>query len=214
MLVTGQHRGVDLNLRARVRVGDPEAFGELFGLYARRVYNYAFRLTCDWSTAEEVVSLTFLEAWRLREAVNPEGGPLQPWLFGIATNVTRNLTRSSRRHQAAMGRVSLPIASEDFTAELVSRLDDAERVATVRVAMRNLSKREREVIALCVWSGLDYSAAAAALDVPVGTVRSRLSRARKKLKALVGDQDRPVRLAGNSDREAGQKENSAGTRSG
>jgi DNA-directed RNA polymerase specialized sigma24 family protein len=57
--------------RARVRAGDPDAFGMLFDDYARAVYNLAFRLTGNWSTAEEVVSLTFLEAWRLRSRVAP-----------------------------------------------------------------------------------------------------------------------------------------------
>ncbi|PIM65979.1 RNA polymerase subunit sigma-70, partial [Streptomyces sp. JV178] len=51
-------------LRARIRDGDAEAFGEVFDAYARSVYNHAFRLTGDWSTAEDIVSLTFLEAWR------------------------------------------------------------------------------------------------------------------------------------------------------
>src|SRR5713101_4200622 len=57
---------VELSLRARVRAGDPDAFGVLFDECGRAVYNLAFRMTGNWSAAEEVVSLTFLEAWRLR----------------------------------------------------------------------------------------------------------------------------------------------------
>src|SRR6185437_14828997 len=67
----------------RIRAGDPDAFGTLFDDYARAVYNLAFRLTGNWSAAEEVVSLTFQEAWRLRGRVAPAGGPLRPWLLGI-----------------------------------------------------------------------------------------------------------------------------------
>jgi hypothetical protein len=78
---------MELSLRARVRAGDPDAFGALYDECARAVYNHAFRLTGSWSAAEEVVSLTFLEAWRLRGKVEPDGGPLRPWLLGIAGNV-------------------------------------------------------------------------------------------------------------------------------
>ena len=63
----------------------------------RAVYNHGFRLTGEWGAAEDVVSLTFLEAWRIRRRVDLEGGSLRPWLLGIATNVTRNLRRAARR---------------------------------------------------------------------------------------------------------------------
>jgi DNA-directed RNA polymerase specialized sigma24 family protein len=66
---------VDLNLRARVRAGQPEAFSELFDECARLVYGHALRMTGNWSVAEEIVSLTFLEAWRLRGTVRPDDRP-------------------------------------------------------------------------------------------------------------------------------------------
>jgi RNA polymerase sigma-70 factor (ECF subfamily) len=172
---------VELGLRTRVRAGDQDAFRALFEQNARAVYNHAFRLTGNWSTAEDVVSLTFLEAWRLRGTIHPEGDSLLPWLFGIAVNVARNASRATRRHQAAMNR--LPAAPEvpDFADELASRLDDTARLEVVRAAMGKLRRGERDVIALVVWAGLSYAEAAEALGVPVGTVRSRLSRARRRL---------------------------------
>ncbi|MFF4724996.1 RNA polymerase sigma factor [Streptomyces mirabilis] len=63
---------VELSLRDRIRAGDPEAFAELFGAHARAVYGHAARLSADRGTAEDVVSLTFLEAWRLREKLRPD----------------------------------------------------------------------------------------------------------------------------------------------
>jgi RNA polymerase sigma factor (sigma-70 family) len=175
---------VDAALRARVRASDPEAFEALFDGCARKVYNYAFRMTGSWQVAEDVVSLTFLEAWRLRAKVQPEGGSLDPWVLGICVNVIRNITRAERRHRAAMSRLPPASPFPDFADELASRVDDATQMAAVRAAMSRLGQREREVIGLCVWSGLSYDAAAQALGVPVGTVRSRLSRARRKLEQL------------------------------
>lgn len=174
-------------MRARVRAGDPDAFRELFDDQARAVYNHGFRLTGDWSVAEDVVSLTFLEAWRLRDRVDVDGGSgsLRPWLLGIATNVARNVRRAARRHAGALTRLPAPEAVPDFAEEVVTRVRDREQLARVRTALAALRQPEREVLALCVWSGLDYAEAAAALGVPVGTVRSRLSRARAKLHKLV-----------------------------
>jgi len=179
-------------LRARVRAGDPDAFGALFDDCARAVYNHAFRLTGDWSVAEEVVSLTFLEAWRLRGRLDPDGGSLRPWLHGICVNVARNIGRADRRHRAAMSRLAPPPTAADFADELADRIDDAARIADTRKAIGRLSRREQEVIELCVWSGLDYAMAAEALGIPVGTVRSRLSRARKKLERLVSPPGGPA----------------------
>lgn len=65
------------------------------------MYRYATGLTGNWSAAEEVVSLTFLEAWRLQQTVTRDGGSLRPWLLGIAVNVTRNQARAARRYRAA-----------------------------------------------------------------------------------------------------------------
>jgi RNA polymerase sigma factor (sigma-70 family) len=176
---------VEPNLRARIRAGDPDAFSVLFDECAHAVYNLGFRLTANWSAAEEVVSLTFLEAWRRRDTIGPGGGPLRPWLLGIAVNVSRNLARASRRHQAALSRLPPPPPVPDFAEELAGHLDDTAQLREVGKALGALRRGEREVIALCVWSELDYATAATALGVPVGTVRSRLSRARRKLQKLV-----------------------------
>ncbi|MFC8666847.1 RNA polymerase sigma factor [Streptomyces sp. NPDC057199] len=196
---------MELSLRARIRAGDPEAFAELFTAHARAVYSYAARLTGDRTAAEDVVSLTFLEAWRLRERLRPDAGPpeedgardgpglpegdgLRPWLYGVATNVLRNTRRATRRHGAALGRLHGSRADHDivpdFADELVGRLEDTERLAAARLALKRLRRSEREVFALCVWSELSYAAAGEALGVPASTVRSRLARARQRLRRL------------------------------
>jgi len=108
--------------------------------------------------------------------------------------VTRNLTRAARRHQAALSRLPGPVPVPDFADELASRIDDSASLGRIAAGLAALRPAEREVLALCVWSGLDYAEAASALGIPVGTVRSRLSRARGKLRALAldgRDQARP-----------------------
>ncbi|MHC5905073.1 RNA polymerase sigma factor [Streptomyces sp. S6] len=195
---------MEMSVRARIRAGDPDTFGSLFDDCARAVYNHAFRLTGDWSTAEDVLSLTFLEAWRLRESVDLDGGSLRPWLLGIATNTARNTRRAARRHEAAVSRLPREEVFPDFAEDLVGRIDDAGQVAVLQAALSRLRRSEREVLALCIWSQLDYAAAAEALGIPVGTVRSRLSRARKKLQKFAGAAVPPGN--GNSDPGRGQVE--------
>jgi RNA polymerase sigma factor (sigma-70 family) len=184
-------------MRARIRAGDTAAFGDLFDAHARDVHRYAVRALGRWSSAEDVVSLTFAEAWRLRGSLRPEGDSVLPWLLGIATNVLRNTARAARRHRAALARVAVRDAVPDFAEQLVDRLHQAEQLAAAAAALRRLRPAEREVFALVVWSGLDYAAAAEALGVPVGTVRSRLSRARDRLRKLTGEELRqPARRGG------------------
>lgn len=180
-------------MRHRFRRGDPEALAELYDEHARIVYRYALRVTGDWAEAEDVVSTTFLEAWRSREGLRPEGEDphpegegLRPWLLGIATNVMRRNARARRRRDAALARVPERGSVPDFADDLVGHLADAEHLRAAHAALARLRRRDREVFTLVVWAGLDYATAAEALGVPVGTVRSRLSRARTRLRELTG----------------------------
>ena len=202
---------MELSLRARVRGGDPDAFGMLFEDCGRAVYNLAFRLRGNWQEAEEIVSLTFLEAWRLRARVEPDGESLRPWVMGIAINVTRNFSRAARRHRAAMARLPEAAVVPDFADEVAGRIDDAARLAAVHAAFGRLRPGEQDVIALCVWSELDYAAVAEALGIPVGTVRSRLSRARNKLRAHAGEPG-PVSAQEEDDRQMAARPPQGGTR--
>ena len=94
-------------LRAQARAGDADAFGAVFDACAKSVYNHAFRLTGDWSAAEEIMAMTFLEAWRGRNAIAADGGSLRPWLLGIATNLARGQRRAARRHRTALARLAV-----------------------------------------------------------------------------------------------------------
>ncbi|MDX2565292.1 RNA polymerase sigma factor [Streptomyces sp. TX20-6-3] len=183
-------------MHARIRAGDPEAFRELFRDHAQLVYRHAVRVAGDWAMAQDVVSLTFLEAWRLRGRLRDEADSPRPWLMGIAANVLRNTTRAARRHDRALSRVPAREVLPDFADELVGRMADAEQLAAAQKALAQLRRPEREVFTLCVWSGLGYAEAAEALGVPVGTVRSRLSRARARLRKLAAEELKQPRAVG------------------
>jgi RNA polymerase sigma-70 factor (ECF subfamily) len=163
------------------RNGEADAFTTLFERHAKAIYNYCFRRVGDWSAAEDLLSVVFLEAWRRRDKELPPGKVL-PWLYGIATNVVRNRRRSERRHRAALARVPATRPEDDFGDDVDVRLDDERRMRDALALLKTLPHGQQDVFVLCAWGDLSYEDAAFALGVPVGTVRSRLSRARRALR--------------------------------
>jgi RNA polymerase sigma factor (sigma-70 family) len=173
----------DAALWQRVVDGDGDAFVDLFARHADAVANYAFRRTADWSTAEDVTSMVFLEAWRKRARVQFHQESVLPWLIGVGHNVVRNLWRSRLRHRRALSRIRIEVV-DSADDEVAGRIDDERRMGRVRELVGRLPAADRAVLELCAWAGLSYAEASVALGVPVGTVRSRLSRARSRLRAL------------------------------
>ena len=173
----------DSALWERSRAGDADAFAALFERHAKAIYNYCFRRVGDWSAAEDLLSLVFLEAWRRRDKELPPGKVL-PWLYGIATNVVRNRRRSERRFRTALAHLPMTAPAPDFEDESDERLDDERRMKQALELVAQLPRREQDVFVLCAWSELHYDDAALALGIPIGTVRSRLSRARQRLREL------------------------------
>ncbi len=172
-------------LWGRAREGDAAAFGVLFERHGGRIYNYCFRRSADWALAEDLTSATFLLAWRSvrREPLQAESA--LPLLYGIATNVLRNQRRSLKRGREAFARLPLARVEEpDFAEEAAARIDDQATMRDLLLLFSRLPRREQDVIALCEWSGLSYEDAAVALDIPIGTVRSRLGRGRRRLREL------------------------------
>jgi RNA polymerase sigma factor (sigma-70 family) len=167
----------------RASRGDSDAFGELFDRHARRVYGFCFRQTGDWALAQDLTSVTFLEAWRRRRSVLVEDGKIAAWLLGIAYNTVRHERRSLRRYRHALGRLPAPPPQPDHADESAARVT-AEREAMELVGqLRRLPKAERAVLALMGWEGLSAAEAAIALGLPEPTVRSRLHRARRRLQS-------------------------------
>jgi RNA polymerase sigma factor (sigma-70 family) len=153
--------------------GDGAAFAEIFDRYQQRILQHSRRLVPAPEDAKDVVGITFLEAWRRRDAVRFVNGSLLPWLLVTATHTARNMSRSARRYRSLLERIP-PSPDAPDPADLV----DAGPAVQ---ALRSLSRRHQDVVALCVLQGFSTADAAAALGVAEGTVKSRLHWAKKRL---------------------------------
>jgi RNA polymerase sigma-70 factor (ECF subfamily) len=169
---------------------EPEALGELFARHADAVHAYAVRHTGSYAYADDAVQTTFVTVWRQFQRADP--GPLQhdsarPWLLAIARNELRNTTRARRRLAQFLLRQPAPVPHPDHAESVAARIDSEKRLAAVRAALAALPAHERETVELVYWAELSMAEAAAVLGVAEGTVKARLSRARRRLPALLED---------------------------
>lgn len=179
----------DRELWTRAVDGDREAFGTLFDRHATAVYNHLFRRTADWGEAEDLTSTVFLHAWRRRTDIVLDRDSALPWLLGVANGTLSNTRRRLRRAQALFQRLVIqdePQADADHADDVAAKVDDQRRMSDIHRALARLPRHEQEVVELCIWAGLDQQAAATALGIAVGTVKSRLSRARTRLSSDLG----------------------------
>jgi RNA polymerase sigma-70 factor (ECF subfamily) len=174
----------DTELIAR-SVTDPEVFAGLFDRHAVSVHRYLGRRVGD--LADDLLSETFLIAFRRRSSYRPEHVEVRPWLIGIATNVVHGHRRSEQRRYRALARASAePPQTGSATDESHDRVVAESMRAPLAAALAGLKDRDRDVLLLFAWEQLSYEEIAAVLDVPVGTVRSRLNRARRQTRAALG----------------------------
>jgi RNA polymerase sigma factor (sigma-70 family) len=171
-------------LVARARRGDTAAFGVLVGRHQRAALRTAFAVMGSESEAEDVTQEAFVKAFRALPRFR-EGLPLRPWLMQIVANEARNRRRSrGRRERLAVRAAAVgghePGSTEDLALGAVS-------AGELRAALAGLDDRDRTVIALRYFAGLSEAETAAALDVPAGTVKSRLSRALDRLRDRLGE---------------------------
>ncbi len=171
-------------LVARARAGDVGAFGELVDRHQRAALRTAFAVGGSESEAEDVTQEAFVKAFRALPRFR-EGLPVRPWLMQIVANEARNRRRGrGRRERLAVRAAAVggpgPSSSEDLALASVT-------AAALRAALARLDDRDRTVIAFRYFAGLSEAETAAALEVPAGTVKSRLSRALERLRAELGE---------------------------
>lgn len=181
---TADYTGADDGeLWRRACQGEADCFGALFDRHGEAVRAFCARRTGSLDAADDLVSIVFLEAWRRRADVELIDDNALPWLYGIARRTLHHRWRTALRHRRALDRLAPAPAAPDHADEVAARLDDERHLARLAAAVGRLRPADRDVLVLCVWQGLTYAEAAVALGVPVGTVRSRLSRARSRLEA-------------------------------
>jgi RNA polymerase sigma-70 factor (ECF subfamily) len=173
------------------------AFRELYAAHFDAVLGYALRRTDRPEDAGDVTAETFLIAWR-RLAHVPSEPETRPWLYGVARRVLANHRRGTHRRTALGDRLRKELATSVTDAS-----DDVVQRADVLAAMRQLSGRDQEVLELHLWEGLESREIAEVLGLTTTVVRPRLSRARGRLRGLVGNDpsppghqhsDRPIEL--------------------
>jgi RNA polymerase sigma-70 factor (ECF subfamily) len=165
------------------------ALTRLYDENARDLHRYLAR-RLDPATADDLVAETFLIAWEQRRDYRPEKGSARAWLYGIATNLVRRHARNQARAQRAMardgGRTATAETPDSLAAQRVDASSQARRLAT---ALAGLRDKERDALLLVAWAGLQPVEVAAALDVPVATIRTRLHRARTTLRGCLAKED-------------------------
>jgi len=170
-------------------LAEPEVFAVLFDRYAADIHRYAAR-RLGASAADDLVAETFLAAFRRRSAYDIGRSQARPWLFGIAATLIARQRRSEQRLYRALARTGLDPLPEPIADQVVRRVAAQGQQRRLAAALAGLSGAEREVLLLLAWGGLSYEEIAEALGVPVGTVRSRLHRARGKVRKVLGDTKR------------------------
>jgi RNA polymerase sigma-70 factor (ECF subfamily) len=161
----------------------PGAFAEVFDRHARTVHRYAAR-RLDAGAADDVMSETFLVAFERRSAFDGSHDAL-PWLLGIATNLIKKHARLEARAWKGLVASDLGRVDIDAIEQAAARLDASAAARRIGGALRRLPAGDRDALLLYAWGDLDYEGVASALGVPVGTVRSRLNRARRKLRIAI-----------------------------
>jgi len=158
--------------------GDRNAFSELVRIHARGVFNVVYRMCGDALIAEDAAQETFIRAWQNLSSYRPQT-PLRNWLYRIAFNAGLDMLRKEKR--------ILPNAIEDLNLtdgqpSLESQVSQQERTQLVQKAILSLPDASRAVLVLREYEDMSYQEISATLDIPVGTVMSRLNYARKLLK--------------------------------
>jgi RNA polymerase sigma-70 factor (ECF subfamily) len=163
-------------------VTEPDRFTEIFERHFDAIHSYAARRLGP-NPADDVGATVFVEAFSGRERFDVDRADARPWLYGIATNLVRRYRRAEARRLRAYARSEPPPDGEPI--DIAPRLDAEAMGPRLAGALAELAERDRDALLLFAWAGLSYDDIASATDVPVGTVRSRIHRARQQVRAAL-----------------------------
>ncbi|HTI23625.1 MAG TPA: RNA polymerase sigma factor [Kutzneria sp.] len=181
---TGEHGGPDPTGPAPA-----ELIARLYDEHAPALRRYLARRIGP-ETADDLVAETFLTAMTGYAGYDQDRAPVRSWLYGIATNLLRrHLRQERRRYQATARLAARDVPGDGHDGAVADRVDADARVRALASALAKLAGPDLDVLLLTSWAGLDSNEVAEALDIPVGTVRSRLHRVRKSLRTCQGGSD-------------------------
>jgi RNA polymerase sigma-70 factor (ECF subfamily) len=177
----------DATIMAR-SIEEPECFAAVFRRHAPQIQRYVTR-RIGADAADDVVAETFLAAFRQRGRYQHDRPDALPWLYGIATNLIGRHRRTELRQLRLLARTGADPVIEPFTDRVDAVVSADGAKARLGAALARLPAGHRDALLLVAWGGLTYEQVAAATGAPLGTVQSRISRARRKLRQSVGDLD-------------------------
>lgn len=178
------HTETEASLIARAQKGDRDAFGELVRCHHPGVVNVVYRMCGDVELAEDAAQDAFIQAWLHLPSFRP-GTSLRNWIYRIAVNAALDvLRREPKAPLVDLETLSMP----DLAAGPETMLLEKERTFAVQQAILSLTEANRSVLTLREYGGLSYQEIAATLNIPLGTVMSRLNYARDRLKELLTPQ--------------------------
>ena len=169
-------------------LAEPERFAVLYDRYAGQLYRYAGR-RLGAADAEDAIAATFLAAFRARGRFDMRRADARPWLFGILTKELAKQHRSEGARLRAIARAGPEVADAGHAERVADAVTANAARQAIAEALSVLAPADRSVLLLIAWGDLTYDEVAQALAIPVGTVRSRLNRARRKVREALGGTD-------------------------
>lgn len=184
--VDGAAAGMTARLASLAEERDPQVFAELFTYYAPRIKTYLRKLGAEDATAEELAQEALLTVWRKAEAFDPAKASAGTWIFAIARNLRIDRLRRERRPEIDPDDPAL-IPDPDPMADDAVAAGQSRRL--IRAAVATLPPEQAEVITLSFYEDTPHSEISARLGIPLGTVKSRLRLAMKRIRAALGETD-------------------------
>ncbi|MEU6726517.1 RNA polymerase sigma factor [Nonomuraea wenchangensis] len=172
----------------RRSIDDPEQFTGVFDRYVEQIHRYVAR-RLGVQAADDIVAETFLTAFRCRASYDHAQPLARPWLYGIATNLIAKQRRAEERFLRALARTGAEPPPESMADAVIGRVAAQAEDRRLAGALTGLASGDRDVLLLVALGDMAYDEVARALDIPIGTVRSRLHRARKQARAALGAAD-------------------------
>jgi RNA polymerase sigma factor (sigma-70 family) len=167
-------------------LADPARFERLYDRHASDIHRFTAR-RLGVVAAEDITAEVFLIAFRTRSRYDPSRSNARPWLYGIASDLIGRQHRSEGRALRAWARVGAAPPGESWVERADARVSAQTAQQPLAAALADLSAEDRDVLLLIAWADLSYQEVAEALAIPIGTVRSRLHRARRMVRRALDD---------------------------